>query len=115
MMYSDLLYSSEMPNTCIKREYDTRISLFPYKDQITFSCAIKEENIQILLYNKTDLTNDSYIINISCKNNIGLSKFYFNDNKNYLIYPCFKNCSDKKFENDTDCITIYVYKKLLFL
>ena len=104
MMYSDLLYSSEMPNTCIKREYDTRINVFPDKNQIAFSCAIEEENVQILLFNKTDLTNNSYIINISCKNNNELSKFYFNNDENFLIYPCFKNCSDKKFKNDIDCL-----------
>ena len=103
-IYDINLYSSNMPNTCIKREYDSRINVFPDKDQISFSCAIEDENIQILLYNKTDLTNDSYIINISCKNSNGLSKFYFNNDENYLIYPCFKDCSDKKFENDTDCL-----------
>ena len=98
------LYSWEIPNTCISREYELRINVFPYKDQITFSCRIEDENIQILLYNRTNLMNDSYIINNSCENNNKLSKLYFNDNKNYLIYPCFKNCSDKKFENDTDCL-----------
>ena len=78
--------------------------LFPYKDQIAFSCAIDDENLQILLYNKTNnLTNDSYIINISCENDNELSKLYFNDNKNYLIFTCFKNCSDKKYEK-IDCL-----------
>jgi len=47
-------YSWEMPNTCVKREYETRINAFPYKDQIIFSCAIEDEKIQILLYNKTN-------------------------------------------------------------
>ena len=98
------LNSLMIPNTCIKREYEKRINVFPYKDQIAFSCAIEDEKIQILLYNKTNLMNDSYIINISCKNNNELSKIYFNDNKNYLIYPCFKNCSNKKYENDIDCL-----------
>ena len=83
--------------------------LFPYKNQIAFSCTMEDENIQIILYNKTNLMNDSYIINFSCENNNELSKLYFNDNKNYLIYSRLKNCSDKKFENDTDCLTIYVY------
>ena len=59
--------------------------------------------------------NDSYIINNSCENNNKLSKLYFNDNNNYLIYPCFKNCSDKKFENDTDCLTIYLYIHFFFI
>ena len=67
----------------------------------------------LLLYNKTNLMNDSYIINSFCENNNKLSKLYFNDNKNYLIYQCFKNCSDKKFENDTDCLTIYAYTNSL--
>ena len=65
---------------------------------------MKEENIQIILYNKT------YLMNVSCTNNNELSKLYFNDNKNYLIiysykiYPCFKNCSNKIYENDIDCL-----------
>ena len=78
--------------------------LFPYKNQIAFSCTMEDENIQIILYNKTNLMNDSYIINAPCENNNELSKLYFNDNKNYLIYSCFKNCSDKNYENDTYCI-----------
>jgi len=98
------LYSWEINNTCNSREYELRINTFPFKDQITFSCRIEDENILILLYNRTNLMNDSYIINNSCENNNKLSKLYFNDNNNYLIYPCFKNCSDKKFENDTDCL-----------
>ena len=93
-----------MPNTCINKEYESRINIFPNKDQIAFSCIIGDENIQILLYNKTNLMNDSYIINVSCENNNELSKLYFNNNKNYLIYPCFKKCSDKNYENDTDCL-----------
>ena len=98
------LYSWEVPNTCISREYEVRFNIFPYKDQTAFSCRIEDENIQILLYNKTNLMNDSYIINNSCENNNKLSKLYLNDDKNYLIYPCFKNCSNKKFENDSDCL-----------
>ena len=98
------LYSWEIPNTYINREYEIRINIFPYIDQIAFSCRIDDENLQILLYNKTNFMNNSYIINNSCENNNKLSKLYFNDNKNYLIYPCFKNCSDKKYENDTDCL-----------
>jgi len=102
----EYLYSWKLLNTCINREYEERINVFPYKNQFAFSCIIEDENIQILLYNKTNLMNDSYIVNsnTSCENNNKLSKLYFSDNKNYLIYPCFKNCSDKKFENDTDCL-----------
>ena len=100
----EYLYSWKLLNTCINTEYEERINIFPYKDQFAFSCIIEDENIQILLYNKTNLMNDSYIINTFCENNNELSKLYFNDNKNYLIYQCFKNCSDKKFENDTDCL-----------
>jgi len=98
----DSLFSWKMPNTCINKEYESRINIFLDKDQFAFSCIIGDENIQILLYNKTNLMNDSFIINISCENNNELSKLYFNDNKNYLIYPCFKKCSEKKYENDTD-------------
>ena len=103
--YNDIyLYSSKIPNTCINRDYEERINVFPYKDQFAFSCIIENENIQIFLYNKTNLMNNSYIINSFCENNNGLTKLYFNDKKNYLIFSCFKNCSDKKYENDTDCL-----------
>ena len=98
------LYSSKMPNTCINSKYEPRKNVFPYKNQIAFSCTMEDENIQIILYNKTDLMKDSYIINVSCENNNEISKLYFNDNKNYLIYPCFKNCSNKIYENDIDCL-----------
>jgi hypothetical protein len=93
-----------MPNTCVNNEYEERINVFPYNDQIAFSYTIEDENVQILLYNKTDLMNDSYIINVSCENNDEFSKLYFNNNKNYLLYPCFKNCSNKIYENDIDCL-----------
>jgi len=58
------------------------------------------------MYNKDNLipTNDTYMLYASCENINGLSKLHFNDNKNYLIYSCFKNCSDKNYENDTYCI-----------
>jgi len=97
-----------MPNTCIKREYETRINIFPYKNQIAFNCKMEDKNIQILLYNKTDLINDSYIINVSCVNNNELSKFYFIENQKYLLYPCLKDCSNIKLENDIDCLKIRI-------
>ena len=43
------LYSWEIPNTYINREYEVRINIFPYNDQIAFSCTIEDENIQIFL------------------------------------------------------------------
>ena len=93
-----------MINPYFNNEYEARINVFPYKNQIAFSCKMEDENIQILLYNKTDLMNDSYIIDVSCVNNNELSKLYFNDNKNYLLYPCLKDCSNIKLENDIDCL-----------
>ena len=101
---SEYLNSWKMPISCSNREYEERISVFHNKNQFAFSCTLEIENIQILLYNKTNLMNDSYIENVFCENNYELSKLNFNDNKNYLIYKCLKNCSDKKFENDTDCL-----------
>ena len=101
--------SKPMNNTCINEEYGTRINVFPSKDQISFSCVIKDENVQILFYNKTNLIStkyDPYLLNASCENINGLSRLYFNDDKNYYIYSCFKNCSDKNYENDTYCLNI---------
>ena len=106
-LYYDIkedLYSLEMPNTCIKNKYGERVNTFTYKNQFVFSCIIDDENIQILLYNKTNLMNNSFIKNSYCENYQELSKLYFNNNNNYLIFPCSKNCSDEKYENDTDCL-----------
>ena len=98
-------YSFAVPNTCIREEYGG-INIFPTKNQFVFSCLIQNDFTQILLYNKDNLTstNDYYLLYTSCENINGLSKLNFNDNKNYYIYACFKDCSDKKFENDTYCI-----------
>ena len=82
------------------------INIFPTKNQFVFSCLIYNEFTQLLLFNKDNLTttNDYYLLSTSCENINGFPKLYFNDNKNYYIYSCFKDCSDKKFENDTYCI-----------
>ena len=79
------LYSSNIPNICVNNEYIGRINAFPYNDQIAFSYTIENGNVQILLYNKTGLIYDSYIIKVYCENNNELSKLCFNDNKNILI------------------------------
>jgi len=100
LYYMKDLYSSKMPNACINSKYEPRINVFPYKDQITFSCTMEDENIQIVLYNKTDLMNNFYIKNISCENNNELSKLYFNDNKNYLIYPCLNQKREGENEEE---------------
>ena len=97
--------SFAVPNTCI-REENVGINIFPTKNQFVFSCLIYNEFTQLLLFNKDNLTttNDYYLLSTSCENINGFPKLYFNDNKNYYIYSCFKDCSDKKFENDTYCI-----------
>jgi hypothetical protein len=99
-------YSFYVPNTCINEEKKTRINIFHTKNQFVFSCVMQNIFVQSLMYNKDNITptNDTYMLYASCENINGLSKLYFNDNKNYLIYSCFKNCSDKNFENDTYCI-----------
>ena len=101
------LGSSDVRNTCINEEYGT-INIFQSKNQIAFSCVIQDEFVQILLYNKSDLnsTYDFYILYASCENINGLSRLYFNHNKNYYIHSCFKNCSDKNYENDAYCLNI---------
>ena len=99
-------YSFYVPNTCINEEKRTRINIFHTKNQFVFSCVMQNIFVQSLMYNKDNITptNDTYMLYASCENINGLSKLYFNDNKNYLIYSCFKDCSDKNYENDTYCI-----------
>ena len=99
-------YSFYVPNTCINEEKKTRINIFHTKNQFVFSCVMQNIFVQSLMYNKDNITptNDTYMLYASCENINGLSKLYFNGNKNYLIYSCFKDCSDKNYENDTYCI-----------
>ena len=100
-------YSKDVRNICIKEEYGT-INIFQTKNQIAFSCVIQDKFVQVLLYNKSDLnsTYDFHMLYASCENINGLSRLYFNDNKNYYIHSCFKNCSDKNYENDIYCLNI---------
>jgi len=60
--------SLNKPETCINKEYGTKINIFKTKKQISFSCIVKDENIRILFYNKPDLTstNNFFSINASC-------------------------------------------------
>ena len=99
--------SSDVRNTCINEEYGT-INIFQTKNQIAFSCVIQDKFVQVLLYNKSDLnsTYDFYMLYASCENINGLSRLYYNDNKNYYIHSCFKDCSDKNYENDIYCLNI---------
>jgi hypothetical protein len=99
-------YSFFVPNTCINEENRTTINIFPTKKQYVFSCVIQNVFVQALIFNRDNITatNDTKLIYASCENINGLSKLYFNNNNNYLIYSCFKDCSDKNFENDTYCI-----------
>ena len=85
------IYSSKISNACTNSIYEQRINVFPYKNQTAFICTMEDENIQIVLYNKTDLMNDSFIINASCENNNELSKLYFNDKKKLFNISMFKS------------------------
>ena len=100
-------YSSDVRNTCINEEYGV-INIFQTKNQIAFSCVIQDKFVQVLLYNKSDLnsTYDFYMLYASCENINGLSRLYYNDNKNFYIHSCFKDCSDKNYENDAYCLNI---------
>ena len=100
-------FSSDVRNTCINEEYGT-INIFQTKNQIAFSCVIQDNFVQVLLYNKSDLnsTYDFYMLYASCENINGLSRLYYNANKNYYIHSCFKDCSDKNYENDAYCLNI---------
>ena len=100
-------FSSDVRNTFINEEYGT-INIFQTKNQIAFSCVIQDNFVQVLLYNKSDLnsTYDFYMLYASCENINGLSRLYYNANKNYYIHSCFKDCSDKNYENDAYCLNI---------
>ena len=94
--------SPNKPETCMSKEYGTKINEFKTKNQISFSCIVKDENIKILFYNKNDLTltNNSFSINALCEYRSSLSRVYFNDDKNYYIYSCFNNNSNQSYSDE---------------
>ena len=55
-----------------------------------------------MFYNETDLTltNNSFSINASCEYKSGLSRVYFNDDKNYYLYSCFNNNSNQSYSDE---------------
>ena len=61
------------------------------------------------LYNNIDNIKYNYYdfeINASCENIKGPTILYYNNNQNYYIYNCFKNCSDEFYKNDSYCLNL---------
>jgi len=54
----------------------------------------------------------SFEINASCENIKGPAILYYNNNQNYYIYYCFKNCSDEFYKNDSYCLNLGRNRKL---
>ena len=54
---SENFYSLGANKTCINEQYE-KINIFPSKTQFAFSCIIQDEFVQILLFDRINLTSN---------------------------------------------------------
>ena len=101
-------HSSTM--NCLSETYKTKTNKILKNKEIDFTCEINDKEIRADIYNNIDdieFKNLSNIkSNVSCENINGPAIFYYNNNQNYYIYYCFKNCSDELYKNDSYCLNL---------
>ena len=101
-------------NNCSSEIYKTKINKFPKNNELASTYEINDKIIRAELYNNIDNIKynwSSFAINASCENIEGPAIFYYNNNQNYYIYYCFKNCSDELYKNDSYCLNLENKKK----
>jgi len=94
---------------CSYKIYKTQINKFPKNNGLALTYEFNETIIKADLYNNIDNINfnkSSFELNTSCENINGPAISYYNNNQNYYIYYCFKNCSDELYKNDTYCLNL---------
>ena len=111
----------EYPNyidNCSSEIYKTKISKFPKSNGLAIINEIDDKMIRADLYNNIDNYNNElrnksiFEINASCENIKGPTILYYNNNQNYYIYYCFKNCSDEFYKNDSYCLNLERNRKI---
>ena len=96
-------------DNCSREIYKTKINKFPKNKELALIYETNDTMIRANVYNNIDNIkfNISYFeLNTSCENINGPAILYYNNNKNYYIYYCFKNCSDEFYKNDSYCLNL---------
>ena len=101
---------------CLSESYKSKINKIPKNKVIDFIYETNDKEIKAKLYNNIDNYSKEYIspfkINRSCENINGPAIFYYNNNQNYYIYYCFKNCSDEFYKSDSYCLNLVKKAKI---
>jgi len=106
-------YQSNKEN-CSSEIYKTKINKFPKNNELVGTYEINN-TIIAEIHKNIDNYNDAksiFEINASCENIKGPAILYYNNNQNYYIYYCFKNCSDEFYKNDSYCLNLGRNRKL---
>ena len=102
-------------SNCSSEIYKTKINKFPESNGLVLTYEINGKEIKAKHFNNIDNIKynwSSFEINASCENINGPAIFYYNNNKNYYIYYCFKNCSDEFYKNDSYCLNLERKRKI---
>ena len=99
-------------NNCSSETYKTKINKFPKSNELSITYEINDKIIKANLFNNIDNYNNNnrfyFELNTSCENIEGPAISYYNNNQNYYIYYCFKNCSDELYKNDSYCLNVVI-------
>ena len=96
-------------DNCSSEWYKTKINKFPKNNELVLTYEVNNTIIKADLYNNINRINfnkSSFELSISCESINGHAIFYYNNNQNYYIYYCVKNCSDELYKNDTYCLNL---------
>ena len=112
---SNTMENPSWQNNCSNEFYKTKINKFPKSNGLILTYETIDKEIKAKHYNNIDNIDNidnikynfsSFEISASCENINGPAIFYYNNNKNYYIYYCFKNCSDEFYKNDSYCLNL---------
>ena len=106
---SNTMEDPRIISDCSNENYKTKINKYPKSNRLTLTYENINKNIKAYLYNNIDNYNNNlsyFEINASCENINGPAISYYNNNQNYYIYYCFKNCSDEFYKNDSYCLNL---------
>jgi len=96
-------------DNCSSEIYKTKINKFPKNKELALTYEINNTIIRADLYNNIDnikYNRSFFELKTSCENRNGHTILYYNNNQNYYIYYCFKNCSDEFYKNDSYCLNL---------
>ena len=96
--------------------YKNKFNKIPKNKDIFFARDFIDKKIKISLYyniiSYEKYNSSKFDLNISCENVNGPKILYYNNNQNYYIYYCFKNCSDESYKNDSYCLNLEKKQKI---